>query len=73
MAHLVAHDVPDLGQRALLEQVVVQRDARRAEEPSNVRTDAFRLARSVDFEHLRHRNVVSARQLQDRFADRSDR
>ena len=44
MAHLVRHDLTNFGQRALLEQIVIERDARGAEQTGNIRADARSLA-----------------------------
>ena len=70
MSHLVRHDVTNLREGALLQEVVIQCNPRRAEEAGNVRADPIRLPGSIDLKNLFHRNLVGARHRQDRFADR---
>ena len=70
VTHLVGHDFANFRERALLEQIIVQRDSSRAEKTGDVRADAIRLARRVNFEDLGHRNLVRPRHGENRFADR---
>ena len=67
--HLVAHDGTDLGQRGAVQQVVVQRDARRAAEAGDVRADALGLLRGVEPEDVVHRHLRRAREREDRVAN----
>ena len=64
--HLVRHHRLDLGQRAAVEQVVVEGDALGAEEPGDVGGDAGGLARGVEHEDVGGRDAVGAGQAQDR-------
>ena len=66
VAHLVAHDGADLGQRRAVQQVVVERDARRAAEPRDVCADALGLFRGVEPEHVIDRDPGIPREREDR-------
>ena len=41
MPHFVGHDFADFGEGALLQQIIVQRDSRRAEESGDIGADAI--------------------------------
>src|SRR5882724_12208583 len=69
MAHFVCHYLADLRDRALFEQIIVQCDARRAEDTGDIRANPRRLTRSVYLEDLFDRNLVRARHGENGLAD----
>src|SRR6266511_1793363 len=69
MAHLVGHHQSYLGECALLEQIVIERDPRRAEEPCDIRAHTRRLARGIHLEDLFYRDLIRARHCENSLAD----
>ena len=69
MPHLVGHDHTNFGQRALLQQVVVQRNPCRPQKTGDIRADPVGLARSVELVNVVHWNFIPACHLQNGIAD----
>src|SRR5439155_13745476 len=69
MPHLVCHDLANFRQRTLLEQIIIERDSRRAKKSRDVRTYPCGLARGVHFKDLFHWNFIRPGHGQDRISD----
>src|SRR4029077_15729564 len=69
MAHLVRHDLADFWKRALLKQIVIQRDPRRAKNSCDICAHPRGLPRSVHFKDLLYRNLVASRHGENRISD----
>src|SRR5262245_40070872 len=69
MAHLVCHDFANLRKRALLEQIIVQRDTCRTENSRDIRADPRRLTGCVYLKDLFHWNLICPRHCKNGLAD----
>src|SRR5713101_7418183 len=69
MAHLVRHHRANLRNGALLEQIVVECNPRRAEEPGDIRAHTRRLARGIHLEDLFYRDLIRPRHCENGLAD----
>src|SRR6266446_5054741 len=69
MAHLVRHHRANLRNGALLEQIVIECDPRRAEEPGNIRAHTRRLTRGIHLEDLFYWYLIRPRHCENGLAD----
>ena len=69
MAHLVRHHRADLWHGALLEQIIVQRDARCAENSGDIRAYTRRLPRGIHLKDLFYRDLIRPRHRENGLAD----
>ena len=63
------HHRADLRHCALLEQIVIECDPRRAEEPGDIRAHTRRLSRGIHLEDLFYRDLIRPRHCENRLAD----
>ena len=71
VAHFVAHDGLDLGQRSLVQQIVVEADLGGAGETGNIGADAGGLPRGIEINHALGGDLIGPRQRQHRCAYRA--
>src|SRR5205814_9986137 len=69
MPHLVGHNLANLQERTLLEQVVIERNPRRAKKSRDIRAYSRGLTRRVHFKDLFHWNLIGPRHCQNRISD----
>src|SRR6266513_1486899 len=69
MTHFMCHNLANFRERTLLEQVIVQRNARRAEKSRDVCAYSRGLTRGVHFKDLFHRDFIRAGHRQNRVSD----